>query len=57
MAAYLIVNVNVTDAARYLDYLKAVPPTLVAYGGRYLVRGGRAERLEGTYEPKRFVVI
>lgn len=57
MAAYLIVNVDVTDPVRYQDYIKAVPPTLAAYGGRYLARGGRAERLEGTYEPKRLVVL
>ena len=57
MAAYLIVNVEITDPVRYQDYLKAVPATIAAYGGRYLVRGGRAERLEGTYDPKRVVVL
>lgn len=57
MAAYLIVNVDITDPVRYQEYVKAVPPTLGAYGGRYLARGGKAERLEGTYEPKRFVVL
>lgn len=57
MAAYLIVNVDVQDPVRYQDYIKAVPPTLAAFGGRFLVRGGRAERLEGSFEPKRMVVI
>jgi uncharacterized protein (DUF1330 family) len=57
MAAYLIVNVDVTDPVGYQDYVKAVPPTLAAYGGRYLVRGGRAESLEGSCVPKRVVVI
>jgi len=57
MAAYLIVNVEVTDPIGYQEYVKTVPPTLAAYGGRYLVRGGRAESLEGSYVPKRVVVI
>ncbi|MBM3771741.1 MAG: DUF1330 domain-containing protein [Acidimicrobiia bacterium] len=57
MAAYIIVNVDVLNPDRYPEYVKAVPPTLAAYGGRFMVRGGRAERLEGTIEPKRVVVI
>lgn len=57
MAAYLIVNVDVKDPVRYQDYIKAVPPTLASFGGRFIVRGGRAERLEGSFEPKRIVVI
>ena len=57
MAAYLIVNVDVKDPVRYQDYIRAVPPTLAQFGGRFIVRGGRAERLEGTIEPKRIVVL
>lgn len=57
MAAYLIVNVDVKDPVRYRDYVAAVPPTLTPFGGRFIVRGGKAERLEGTIEPKRIVVI
>ena len=57
MAAYLLVNIDVTDPVRYADYIKLTPATIEQYGGRYLVRGGRAERLEGTVEPKRVVVL
>jgi uncharacterized protein (DUF1330 family) len=57
MAAYVVVNVEVLDPVRYPDYVKAVPATLAAYGGRFLVRGGKAETLEGTYQPRRFVII
>lgn len=57
MAAYIIVNVDVLDAGRYPEYTTQVPATLAAYGGRFIVRGGAAERLEGTIEPKRMVVI
>jgi uncharacterized protein (DUF1330 family) len=57
MAAYVVVNVEVLDPVHYQDYVKAVPATLAAYGGRFLVRGGKAETLEGTYQPRRFVII
>jgi uncharacterized protein (DUF1330 family) len=57
MAAYLIVNVEVLDPVRYPEYIKAVPASLARYGGKFIVRGGKAEALEGTYQPKRVVVI
>jgi uncharacterized protein (DUF1330 family) len=57
MAAYIIVNVEVTDTTRYADYTRVVGDSLVPYGGRFLVRGGRAEKLEGSLDPKRVVVL
>jgi uncharacterized protein (DUF1330 family) len=57
MAAYLVVQVDVKDPARYADYRTMVPPTLAKYGGRFIVRGGRTETLEGDWSPKRFVVV
>jgi len=57
MAAYIIVDVDIRDRDRYAEYVKAVPPTIAAFGGRFLVRGGRAENLEGGWQPKRIVVL
>jgi uncharacterized protein (DUF1330 family) len=57
MAAYLIGNVEVTDGASYEEYRKQVPTVVAAHGGRYLVRGGASEVLEGTWQPKRSVVL
>ena len=57
MAAYLIGDVEVLDAAGYEVYRQKVPATVAAYGGRYLVRGGAIERLEGAWAPSRFVVL
>jgi len=57
MAAYLIVNVEIRDPGRYAEYVKVVPATLARHGGVYLARGGRAERLEGSWEPRRMVVL
>jgi uncharacterized protein (DUF1330 family) len=57
MAAYLIADVQVTDPDLYEDYRSRVPALIAAYGGRYLVRGGRVERLEGDANPQRVVVL
>ena len=57
MSAYVIVEVDVTDPETFEEYRKLVPPTLEAFGGRYVVRGGAMESLEGGWQPKRIVVI
>ena len=57
MPAYLIVEVEVTDPAGYDGYKTMVPPTLAAYGGKFVVRGGACETLEGSWQPKRVVVL
>ena len=57
MSAYVIVEVDVTDPETFEEYRKLVPPTLEAFGGRYVARGGAVESLEGGWQPKRIVVI
>jgi len=57
MAAYVVVEVEVKDPVRYEEYRKTVAPTLAAYGGRFLVRGGKVEVLEGSWSPKRLVIV
>jgi uncharacterized protein (DUF1330 family) len=57
MAAYIIVDVEITDPVNYAAYIRVVPPTIAAYGGRFLVRGGKTETLEGSWIPKRVVVL
>ena len=57
MPAYVIVDVEVTDPAGYDDYKKMVPASLAAYDGKFAVRGGACETLEGAWQPKRMVVL
>jgi len=57
MPAYIIANVEIHDHEHYPAYMRAVPDTIAAYGGRYLARGGKAEKLEGVWDPKRFVIL
>lgn len=39
------------------DYKKLVPPAVAAFGGKYIARGGAVETLEGTWSPKRLVIL
>lgn len=57
MPAYVIVDIEVTDAGAFEDYRKQVPATVQKYGGRFLVRGGAMEVIEGEWRPKRVVVL
>ena len=57
MAALIIVDVRVTDQAKFDEYKKLVPATLQPFGGRFIARGGRVETLEGGWDPQRIVVI
>ncbi|HYF09731.1 MAG TPA: DUF1330 domain-containing protein [Acetobacteraceae bacterium] len=57
MAAYLIANITVQDATVFEEYRAKVPSVISAYGGRYLVRGGANEVVEGAFPGPRFVVL
>ena len=57
MAGYVIADIDVQDPESYDEYRKHVPATLEAYGGRFVVRGGATETLEGSWSPKRIVVL
>ena len=57
MPAYMIVDVDVRDAARYEDYKREVPALIARHGGEYLVRGGAHEVIEGDWQPTRMVMF
>ncbi len=57
MAACVIVDIDVTDPAGYEEYKKLASPTVTAFGGKYLARGGKAEVLEGAWVPNRLVIL
>jgi uncharacterized protein (DUF1330 family) len=57
MAAYIIAEVEVTDPETYQSYRAQTPGVVARYGGRFIVRGGAAETLEGKGQPGRVVVL
>ena len=48
MAVYLIGQLEITDVDTFRRYSEQVAATVQQYGGRYLVRGGSIETLEGA---------
>ena len=57
MVAYVINDMEVTDPQLLDEYKKLSPATVEHYGGRFLARGGQVEMLEGTWSPKRLVIL
>jgi uncharacterized protein (DUF1330 family) len=57
MAAYVIANIDVKDPVRYEDYKNMSPTSVQQYGGRFVARGGKCDVLEGSWTPKRLVIL
>jgi uncharacterized protein (DUF1330 family) len=57
LAAYVIAGNNVTDAEVMREYARLVPATLEPFGGKFVVRGGQIEVVEGAWTTSRLVVI
>ncbi len=57
MPAYVIVEIDIVDPVGYEEYKKLAAATVARHGGKYIVRGGAVETLEGDWKPKRIVVL
>ncbi len=56
-AAYLIVDMQISDLEQYKQYMAEAPAAVKAAGGEYLVRGGKFEVLEGDWQPARVAML
>lgn len=57
MPAYIVVEVEIKNPVEYEDYKKLSGPSVEAFDGKFIVRGGKTETLEGNWSPERFVII
>jgi len=57
MPSYVIADITVVDEALYEKYRALTPETINKYGGRFVVRGGAHETIEGDWKPGRLVVL
>lgn len=57
MPAYVIVDVKISNPKEYEEYKKLTPSSIAAFDGRFIVRGGRTENLEGNWQPERIVIL
>lgn len=56
MTVYMIADVEVIDPEAYQQYIQMAPDIISRFGGRYLVRGGAVEVIEGEWNPRRLVI-
>ena len=58
MAAYFVVDIQeITDPQLYAEYREGVGATLEQYEGKFLVRGGAYETIEGDWQSQRLVIL
>jgi uncharacterized protein (DUF1330 family) len=57
VTAYVIAEIETNDEEEMRRYRELVPPTITAHGGRYIVRGGAVQTLEGDWAPRRLAVL
>ena len=57
MAAYIVLDVNITDPEAFEGYKARSTEIVALYGGRFLARGGQTEVLEGSWIPNRMVIL
>jgi uncharacterized protein (DUF1330 family) len=57
MASYIVADIEIADPYEYQTYAKQTAATIERYGGKFVVRGGEPETLEGDWKTKRLVII
>ena len=57
MPAFVFVEINIIDHKLYKEYKKLTPKTVADFGGKFIVRGGKTEVLEGDSSHNRMVLL
>jgi uncharacterized protein (DUF1330 family) len=57
MPAFILVEIDIHDKAAYEEYKKLAPDTIKMYDGKFVIRGGKSEPLEGNWKPERIVML
>ncbi len=57
MSAYAIVQINVTNTEPYKEYIRQATPIIEKYKGKYLVRGGKFQKMIGEWNYDRTVIV
>ncbi|MBX7126295.1 MAG: DUF1330 domain-containing protein [Cyclobacteriaceae bacterium] len=57
MPAYVIADVTIHNPQLYEEYRKLTPGSIAPFGGKFIVRGGATETMEGNWNPGRVVIL
>ncbi len=56
MGAFMIIQADITDPEKFMEYAKRAPAMIEKYGGRYRCMRGKVEQLEGKPDNRKIVV-
>lgn len=57
VSVYIISDVTIRDAEAIASYRSRAAASIAQYGGRYLLRGGKVETLQGTWSPNPIIIV
>lgn len=57
MPAFVLVEITIHDHDLYAEYKKLTPPSIDAFGGKFVIRGGKTISMEGDWNPERIVLL
>ena len=57
MKGYVIVEIEILDHQKFQKYRQMAASSIEQYGGRYIVRGGKIQSMEGDWRPERLTII
>ncbi|MDE0135608.1 MAG: DUF1330 domain-containing protein [Acidimicrobiales bacterium] len=57
MKGYVVIDNEILDPEAFSEFAAKVPDAMAAYGGRFIVRGGNPEAVEGDWAPDRLVIM
>ena len=57
MRGYVVIDTTILDEDAFADYRTQIPEALTSHGGRFIVRGGHSETVEGDWTPSRLVIM
>lgn len=57
MRGYVIAHAEITDEELFADFIARQPASLAAHGGKFVVRTGAVEVVQGDWNPQRIAVM
>ena len=57
MSGYVVIDTETIDEEAYAEFREQILAALTSHGGRFIVRGGHSETVEGDWTPSRLVIM
>ena len=57
MKGYIVIDTAIIDQDAFAEFAEQIHEAVAAHGGRFVVRGGQSETVEGDWTPQRLVIM